>query len=860
MFLRQNGAMEKSCFTILGLIVFIFTGCTSVEVLELQTLSIFDEAHSPEWKAEVYGGEFTSLASGALAIDFYTDASSSGLLFESISFLDLRSQRQHLAIEILLQGDDLPQSLQIMLNDGDLGDDDFDLFCSIALNDYLHESDGLQRAVVPLNDFPLEGFNWVSPPLDNLPHRGPFQWETLLGVSLYCYEDGGTFQLKSLKILPLADLSFERELVQDLQLAQEEIDLLSGESLQLTAAFNSVTPWKLSIQGKESGALYYHVGNSNQIDLQWYGQAQMGFFMEEYCIVQLSLAEDNSPILAEAEFYISGAHNPYIQVNQAGYHPMEEKGFFLKGDIPRFLGESEEFLVIQGSEVVLRGNLEEPRFDTGAGAYVSTGDFSELTGSGEFHIFIPGHGRSLDFAVYPDKYSRLLNLTMKSYYYQRCSEDLTTEFAGLWHRPACHEAPANLSEWQGLEYQILENTMDVSGGWHDAGDFGKKVVPTSIALYHLLLAYEMNPQLWNEMDLNLPGDTSIPDMLRELQGGLDWMFKMQRSDGAVYTHVVSEEFHDIDGEMPHEDHLPQFVTAPSSAAVADFAAIMAMAYRIFLPLDISYAEGCLEAALLSWNYLEEHPEMFPPGGYQDPPGLHTPGYADAEDHQERLWALMEIYLTTGDPKLADRVEQVLEQTPRIDRGNWVDPLPFGVFSLAMNEDPESRLFELSHEKLQRFANHTRSIMESNPMGIALAPSDYYWGTNYHLISYAAGLAVFSHLYPQDSMTQDIVRQVDYLCGRNPLDYSYITGVGIKSVQDPLQCASINDAVPGPVSGFLVPGPNPTRDDFYINEMPQNTAPLALYLDYHQAYSGNEVALVFNAPLVLCLSYLNSVYR
>ena len=36
--------------------------------------------------------------------------------------------------------------------------------------------------------------------------------------------------------------------------------------------------------------------------------------------------------------------------------------------------------------------------------------------------------------------------------------------------------------------------FDMTGGWHDAGDFGRYISPAAVAVGHLLYAYELSPK------------------------------------------------------------------------------------------------------------------------------------------------------------------------------------------------------------------------------------------------------------------------------------------------------------------------------------------------------------------------------
>ncbi len=40
--------------------------------------------------------------------------------------------------------------------------------------------------------------------------------------------------------------------------------------------------------------------------------------------------------------------------------------------------------------------------------------------------------------------------------------------------------------------------IDVSGGWHDAGDYGRYVVPGAKSVADLLIAYDANPESFSD--------------------------------------------------------------------------------------------------------------------------------------------------------------------------------------------------------------------------------------------------------------------------------------------------------------------------------------------------------------------------
>ena len=79
--------------------------------------------------------------------------------------------------------------------------------------------------------------------------------------------------------------------------------------------------------------------------------------------------------------------------------------------------------------------------------------------------------------------------------------------------------------WHPFTEQMKK--IDVSGGWHDAGDYGRYIVPAAKTIADLLYAYEANPKLYSD-NIGIPqSGNGIPDILDEARYELEWMMKMQ---------------------------------------------------------------------------------------------------------------------------------------------------------------------------------------------------------------------------------------------------------------------------------------------------------------------------------------------
>src|SRR6185503_17095238 len=117
-------------------------------------------------------------------------------------------------------------------------------------------------------------------------------------------------------------------------------------------------------------------------------------------------------------------------------------------------------------------------------------------------------------------------------------------------------------------------------------------------------------------------------------------------DGGVWPKQTSEHFADF--VMPENDARVSYVIGngkepyKSSAATADFAAVMAIAARVYKPFDAAYANQCLTAAEKAWNWLGKNPSVT----FRNPTGVLTGEYGDRDPRDETLWAAAELWRTT----------------------------------------------------------------------------------------------------------------------------------------------------------------------------------------------------------------------
>jgi endoglucanase len=188
---------------------------------------------------------------------------------------------------------------------------------------------------------------------------------------------------------------------------------------------------------------------------------------------------------------------PAVRINQLGYLPQGPKQATWVTDAPL---PAEFSVVAADGSVALRRNTEpwlnRPEPTSGQSLHVL--DFSGLTAAGTGYQVIIGDERSHRFRIAGDLYDSLARDALGLFYLLRSGCPINEERAPGYGRPAGHSGvPPNQGDtavpaWNGPEATRLypgwapTDRFDVSGGWYDAGDYGKYTVSGSIAVWQLL--------------------------------------------------------------------------------------------------------------------------------------------------------------------------------------------------------------------------------------------------------------------------------------------------------------------------------------------------------------------------------------
>jgi len=508
-----------------------------------------------------------------------------------------------------------------------------------------------------------------------------------------------------------------------------------------------------------------------------------------------------------------------------------------------------------GKKQVFHGTLTSPVLDSTSGDRVALADFSGVTAPGTYRFAAQGK-RSEPFYIGKDAYRNALRLTVRSFYGQRCG--CAVDLGGGYRHPACHMSGAYHAT------SGRQGAVGNHGGWHDAGDYGRYVVNCGLSVGTLLWAWELYPQVLQKLSLDIPeSGGKVPDYLAEIRWNLEWMLSLQDEDGGVWHKQTSEQFCGF--VMPEKDELTSYVIGTgatpykSTCATADLAAVMAIAARCYGAYDPAFSARCLAAAKSGWSWAVAHPDVT----FSNPPSIGTGGYDDKHCNDEILWASAELWRTTGDQQyertFLDGVEALAPE-----KSIWVPSWP-GLASMAywtyllaerrISEPLKSRILKQTMDAAQTLITRRNA----SGYGHTLAAVDYRWGSNSIAANQSLLLLMANHFQPDLRAVEAALGNLHYLLGRNCFGVSWVTQVGTNPFQHPHHRPSIADNISAPWPGLMSGGPNAKPAEpagLTLPELP----PMRMWMDDYRAYSLNEVAINWNAPLVFLLAAANAHAR
>lgn len=520
-------------------------------------------------------------------------------------------------------------------------------------------------------------------------------------------------------------------------------------------------------------------------------------------------------------------------------------------------------------------------------------DFSNLVTAGTGYTLNIEDVNSAPFTVDEEVYAPLAKDALAYFYHNRAGEEILTRYVGdEFAREAGHslEQVSCFSGfddfgtlWPDQSNTGCDYTLDVKGGWYDAGDHGKYIVNSGFAVWNLLASYERAPDQLPDNSLAMPqSGNGVSDLLDEARKNLDFMLSMQVPDGKTQSVPVGLQdpatltLTDVDvsgmvhakvhgnvwqvfGTAPKDNDIPRALYYPTTAATLHVAAIGAQCARIWAAIDPDYSAQCLIAARKAYAAAQANPEIYAYANF-DGGGPYDDEYLADEFY----WAATELFITTGERDF--REDMNAARTEVISTGNFsvlIEPISpnvrmLGTMSMArMGTGADSTL---AQDDLKSAADNLIRQTEFEGMSMPYEQVETYWGSNGSLMSRAVLFGAMYDVSGDSDYRNAAVDLMDYVLGRNPLDVSYVSGYGERFMENPHHTywtKTLDPTRPGPPPGVMSGGPNDSAAvDPIAIEIAGSCEAQTCWRDDDRAYSLNEVAINWNSSLAAAAAFLD----
>lgn len=615
--------------------------------------------------------------------------------------------------------------------------------------------------------------------------------------------------------------------------------------------------------------------------------------------------------------------NPAIHVNQEGYLPIHSKkamvGYYLGslGEMP--INTTAGFKIVDAStgDEVHKGTLVA-RPDSGY-TYTPTpyqkvyeADFTSLTRPGEYRMVVPGLGSSLPFLINEGIAMSFARAYALGLYHQRCGAKLQMPYSRHNHE-LCHVAPSSIPlpessfgfTWSTIsDYTKKTNpdnpaqtapalnaataqlfpfqkqgAVDTSGGHHDAGDYSKYTANSAHLVHYLMFAVDSLAGVAALDNLGLPesGD-GISDVLQEAKWEADYLCKLQDSDGGFYFLVYPRNREYESGVTPDKGDAqvvwPKTTSATAAAVAALAQCASSPAFKRAYPQD---AARYLQKAQLGWQFLTAALDRYgKTGAYQK-----ITHYGDTfADQDELAWAACEMFLATRDQGIHNTLKSWFNPSdPATRRWGWwhlsenyghaIRSYAFAVRSgrvAATDVDSayatkcESEIIAAGEDALKwsRMNAYGTSFPDATKR---VKAAGWYFSTDQ-----AFDLTVAYQLAPKQDYLTAMLANMNYEAGCNPVNVSYVTGLGWKRQRDIVHQWAAVDQQALPPSG--IPVGNVTANFGWLWTyggsltalcFPSDNAPIAPYPFYDRwgdSWNVSAEFVIMNSARSLgCLAFL-----
>lgn len=553
------------------------------------------------------------------------------------------------------------------------------------------------------------------------------------------------------------------------------------------------------------------------------------------------------PILFFALASTAQTTTKHIVVDQFGYLPESVKIAVIRDPVIGFdaseafsPGEIYSLVNTDNNEVVFTGTPEawnEGATDASSGDKVWWFDFSFVTTPGTYYVLdVDKNLRSFEFQISPKVYNDVLKHAVRTFFYQRAGLEKKAQYAGeAWADAPSHMGP--LQDKEARPYNEKNNaskSVDVSGGWYDAGDFNKYTNWTANYVVEFMKAYLEAPSAWSD-DYNIPeSGNGIPDLLDEAKWGIDHLLRMQKSDGSVLSIVGLSH-----ASPPSSATGPSLYGTASTSATLSTAGALAIASKVFAGRGKkSYADTLKVRAVKAWKWAEANPAVIFKNNdnASGTSGLGA-GQQETDDYGRlvaKIKAAVFLFEITGETLYKAFFDNNYQQVHLMEWGyaypfeasNQEALLYYTQIPGATSTVVEAIKTTYRNAMVSGVDNFPAFFNQTDPYRAHLQV--YTWGSNG--IKALQG-SMYTNLLTYGIATEDnadalkaAAGYIHYLHGVNPLNMVYLSNMyahgSEKSVNEfyhtwfangSAKWDRVGESTYGPPPGFLTGGPNPGYD-------------------------------------------------
>ncbi len=381
---------------------------------------------------------------------------------------------------------------------------------------------------------------------------------------------------------------------------------------------------------------------------------------------------------------------------------------------------------------------------------------------------------------------------------------------------------------------------DLTGGWHDAGDYIKFLSTSAYTTYMLIFSYEFDKTKFGfDNDKN-----GVPDVLDEAKIGLDWLLRCNYSKYKLVTQVQDLRDHSVGWRLPDKDSLQYDrvgIVGIGKNQIGLYAAVMALGYKVWSEKfsEKDFADKCLKAAENLYSIRNQVPDI----------DTSTSGYY--QDNQ--YWG-----------KLALGAVELYNATKKFEYFN--DAVTYGDSAGSdywwsygnINALADYRIAQLVPRFSKYILNNLISFnsrMDTSLFGEALP---YSWGSTNAFLGAALQAILYKKLTNSSAFDSLAVLQRDYVLGRNPWGISFIYNIGSRFPEHlHSQVAYFNNGyLPGAMSAG--PAPEAILKNYKIEDNRHTydnfNTPTVKYFDDNRNYITNEPTITGNATAVFVYGF------